>query len=319
MLEVPMVPSRSVTIVIPTCERAELLRRTAAGALAQSDVDVELVIVNDGRRPLPGDLLEAASARVRVLDLVEHRGVAWARNAGIEVAEGEWIALLDDDDLWAPDKLARQLLACESRGAAWSYVAGVYVDERLVPFQALPAPDPEGLLERLYRHQVIPGACSNLLVRASALRELGGFDAALHQLADWDLCLRLAESSAAARVQEVLLAYVQHRASMLITEPAPIFREYDRFLAKHRAGARRRGCRLDPESFAFWTVDRLERAGRRRRALSESLWAGVRYRETSLLANAARIALAGSARHAADDAPQPAPQWLSRYPGVLVG
>jgi glycosyltransferase involved in cell wall biosynthesis len=314
-----MVAPRSVTIVIPTCERIELLRRTAEGALAQRDVDVELVIVNDGARPLPRDLAKSAHAPVRVIDLSEHRGVAWARNAGIEVAEGEWIALLDDDDLWSPDKLAIQLSACDDQAAAWSYGAGVYVDERLIPFQALPAPGAQGLLERLYRHQVIPGACSNVLVRAGVLRELGGFDPQLHQLADWDLCLRLAERSRAAPVNDVLLAYVQHGGSMLITEPASIFREYDRFLAKHRASARQHDYSLDPESFAFWTVNRLERAGQRRRAAGESLRAALHYREASLALNAARIAVAGGRRHTSADAGRAAPQWLKRYPAALVG
>ena len=318
MLKTAMVASRSVTIVIPTCERAELLRRTVVGALAQRDVELELVIVNDGRRPLPQDLLEPADDRVRIIDMSEHHGVAWARNAGIEVAEGEWIALLDDDDLWSPEKLASQLRACASGAAGWSYAAGVYVDEQLVPFQALPAPAATGLLERLYRHQVIPGACSNVVVEATLLRELGGFDPQLHQLADWDLCLRLAERSPVAPVEDVLLAYVQHRASMLITAPAPIFQEYDRFLAKHRAGASRHGCALDPESFAFWTVDRLEKAGQRRRASRESLRAALRYRQASLLLNAARIAVAGRRRDAGADTAQSSPRWLERYPAAFV-
>ncbi len=316
-----MVPSRSVTVVIPTCERSELLRRTLAGALAQRgvEVEVETVIVNDGRRPLPADLLaDATGARTRVLEMSEHRGVGWARNAGIEVAEGEWIALLDDDDLWSPEKLAAQLRACEERASGWSYTAGVYVDERLIPFEALPAPPADDLLERLYRHQAIPGACSNVLVDAGLLRELGGFDSELHQLADWDLCLRLAESSPAAAVNDVLLAYVQHSSSMLLTAPAPILREYDRFRTKHRASARRRGCSLDPEAFAFWTANRLEKAGQRGRAARASLWAAVHYRESSLLLNAVRIATGRELAGTRAGAGPPAPAWLEGYAAVSL-
>ncbi|HYB22264.1 MAG TPA: glycosyltransferase [Solirubrobacteraceae bacterium] len=305
--------SRSVTVVIPTCERPELLRRTAAGALAQRDVEVELVIVNDGRRPLDADMLELDGGRVRVLELSEHRGVGFARNAGIEIAEGRWIALLDDDDLWSAEKLARQLHACAAQTAGWAYAAGVYVDERLVPFEALPAPSTDGLIERLYRHQLIPGASSNLLVDAGLLREVGAFDERLHQLADWDLCLRLAERSPAARVQEVLLAYVQHAASMLLTSPAPIFREYDLFLAKHRAGARARGCSLDPESFTFWVANRLEKAGQRARAGRASLRGAVHYRQPSLLLNAARLALARDPHTSSEDASPQVPPWLGAY------
>jgi GT2 family glycosyltransferase len=290
--------------------------------LAQDGVDVDVVVVNDGRSEPPPWVHDTGEGRVRVLAPDEHRGVGHARNTGIAAAEGEWIALLDDDDLWSPRKLAAQVDAAEAAGAAWSYTAGVYVDEELVPFQDLPAPSAEGLLAVLYRHQVIPGAASNLLVRSALLRELGGFDGDLHQLADWDLCLRLARSAPPAPVHDVLLAYVQHGSSMLVTTAASVLEEYDRFRAKHAADARSLGYAFDPESMAFWAVERLEKAGHRRRAARESLAAGVRYRETALLANAARLlvprtVLAGPlvpSRVGTPHAPAVSrPVWLERY------
>jgi glycosyltransferase involved in cell wall biosynthesis len=315
-------PSESVSVIIPSFERWELLRRTLAGALAQRDVELEVVIVNDGRSEPPADLVGEGESRVRIVTPAEHRGVGHARNTGIEVAEGDWIALLDDDDLWSPEKLSLQLRACAREGAAWGYAAGVYVDERLVPFELLTAPPAEDLVDLLLRHQGIPGACSNIVVRADLLRETGGFDQALHQLSDWDLCLRLAERAPAAAVDEVLLAYIQHSGSMLITDSAPIFREYDRFHAKHRPAAQHRGGKLDPEAFAFWVTNRLEKAGRRRRAARESLYAGFHYREPSLLRNAARLAftrpavashLAARSRSEGSPSAPPTPAWLQSY------
>jgi len=316
------VTSRSVSIVIPTFERWDMLRATLAGALAQEDVDVDVLVVNDGSSEPPAWIADAGEGRVRVVAPDGHRGVGHARNAGIAAAEGEWIALLDDDDLWSPQKLAAQVDAADRAGAAWSYTAGVYVDEELVPFQDLPAPPADGLLGVLFRHQVIPGAASNLLVRSGLLRELGGFDDELHQLADWDLCLRLAASGQPAPVHDVLLAYVQHGSSMLVTSSDSVLGEYDRLRAKHAAQARALGFAFDPESMAFWAVGRLEKAGHRRRAVRESLAAGIRYRESALLANAARLlvprtVLAGPlvpARVATADAPAPSrPAWLERY------
>lgn len=313
-------PADSVTVVIPTCERWKLLRRTLSGALAQRDVELEVVVVNDGRTPPPHDLFDG-DAPVRVIEPAAHRGVGAARNAGIGVARGEWIAVLDDDDLWAPDKLATQLRACAQRDAAWSYTGGVYVDERLAPFERLITPPPERLLELLFRYQAIPGACSNLLVRADLLDRLGGFDEGLHQLADWDLCLRLAAAAPAAAVADVLLAYVQHSRSMLVTSSvAALFQEYDALRAKHAVAARDAGCAFDPELFSFWVATRLEKAGHRRRAARESLRAALHYREPALLANAARLTLScGTPESARGDAGVPTPAWLERYsPAALV-
>jgi GT2 family glycosyltransferase len=312
-----IVPTDTVTIVIPTCERWDLLRSTLAGALAQRDVDIEVLIVNDGYSSPPADLVASGETRVRVIEPSGHGGVGRARNAGIAAAEGEWIALLDDDDLWAPEKLASQLRACSESEGGWAYGAGIYVDESLVPFEYLPAPAAENLAESLFRYQLIPGVASNVLVRADLLHDLGGFDEQLHQLSDWDLVLRLALAAPATCVQEVLMAYVQHAASMLVTSPEPVFGEYDLFLAKHRAEARVWGCKPDSEAFSFWAVNRLEKAGERRRAVRESLFAGLHYRHLSLLRNAARLAVglpasAASSRQSGASLP-PTPQWLAGY------
>ena len=316
-MDVTIVPSDTVTIVIPTCERWDLLRGTLAGALAQRDVELEVVIVNDGDSPPPADLVASGETRVRVIEPSEHGGVGRARNAGLAAAEGEWIALLDDDDLWAPEKLALQLRACSESGGGWAYGAGIYVDESLTPFEHLPAPPAEGLVESLFRYQLIPGVASNLLVRGELLRDLGGFDEQLHQISDWDLCLRLALAAPATRVEEVLMAYVQHAASMLIASSESVFGEYDMFLAKHRVEARARGFRPDPEAFSFWAVNRLEKAGHRRRAARESLFAGFHYRRPSLLRHAARLAVGLRASTAPSRqpgaSPPPTPQWLSGY------
>src|SRR3954447_24585483 len=90
-----------VSVVIPTRNRADRLPLTLAGVLAQREIELEVVIVDDGSDP------DAAAAyrklegdRVRVLRHERSRGAARARNSGIEAARGEWVAFLDDDDLW---------------------------------------------------------------------------------------------------------------------------------------------------------------------------------------------------------------------------
>jgi glycosyltransferase involved in cell wall biosynthesis len=103
-----------VTVVIPTRDRLASLLATLAGVWRQSDVQLEVVIVDDGSRPeVAAEYEGLCSDRVRVLRNAESRGPGAARNAGIAIARGQWVAFLDDDDLWAPSKLRRQLDAAE--------------------------------------------------------------------------------------------------------------------------------------------------------------------------------------------------------------
>ena len=189
----------------------------------------------------------------------------------------------------------------------------MHVDAELTPFGLLPAPDPASLMALLVRYQAVPAACSNVVCRRSLALEAGGFDPELHQVADWDLWLRMADLAPAAAVDDVHVAYVQHEGSMLITQRDPIFAEYDVLLAKHRDLALRHGVEPDPATFGHWVAGRLEEAGERRWAARSSLYAGVHYRRPRLVANAARIALGIGPRGATGrERPEP-PAWLDAY------
>lgn len=101
----------TVSVVIPTHNRPQLLiERALRSALAQTLRDIEIIVVMDGPDPATERALTAVTdPRLRVLALPENVRAARARNAGVQAARGEWIALLDDDDEWHPDKLERQL------------------------------------------------------------------------------------------------------------------------------------------------------------------------------------------------------------------
>ncbi len=104
-----------VSVVVPTHNRARLLRRTLRSILAQHMVDLEVVVIDDGSTDDTGDVA-ATDPRVLVIRNRESAGVSAARNRGIAAARGEWIAFCDDDDLWSPDKLNRQLTAADACG-----------------------------------------------------------------------------------------------------------------------------------------------------------------------------------------------------------
>jgi glycosyltransferase involved in cell wall biosynthesis len=270
-----------VTIVIPTQGRWPLLRRTLSGVLRQQGVDFEVVIVDDGSTDETAErLAELADGRIRPIRHEVSRHVAAARNAGIAAAKGEWIAFLDDDDLWAPRKLRTQLGAAEARNADFAWCAGLVVDARCSILETWPARDPDEILGLLLRGNWIPAGASNVVARADVVRELGGFDESLRHFADWDLWIRLAAAGRGAASPEALVAYVRHPQNMVLMEPRGLVRELRVLAAKHRAGADRYGVRPDrvlPDQAGVyrWLGASQARSGRRMRAAAYYLRAGL--------------------------------------------
>jgi glycosyltransferase involved in cell wall biosynthesis len=160
-------------------------------------------------------VLALGDPRVRVVRHDTPQGVSQARNTGLEQVESRWVAFLDDDDLWAPDKLSAQLDALrEQPQAQWACTGAVLIDScGRVTGVAYPPPDPDvsGLL---LSTNVVPGGGSGVLVATALAREVGGFDTALSNLADWDFYLRLCLRSPVAAAQAPLVGYRVHTGGM---------------------------------------------------------------------------------------------------------
>jgi glycosyltransferase involved in cell wall biosynthesis len=100
----------AVSVIIPTLRRPHLVLRALASVLAQTLQDFEIVVVVDGPDPdTQAALRTLADTRLRVIVNPRSLTAAGARNAGVAAARGEWLAFLDDDDIWLPDKLERQV------------------------------------------------------------------------------------------------------------------------------------------------------------------------------------------------------------------
>jgi glycosyltransferase involved in cell wall biosynthesis len=267
-----------VSVVIPTRDRWPLLKQTLRGALAQEGVAHEVIVVDDGSADeTPVRLGEVGDRRLRLVRHERSRGVSAARNSGIAEARGEWLAFLDDDDLWSPHKLRVQVDAAHSREATFSYVAAVVLDERGMPVEVLPAPDAEDPVELVLPRNVIPASGSNVLASAAAVREAGGFDEGLSHFEDWDLWLRLAQTGPAAACTDVLMAYVQHEGSMMLSDKRGLVTQFERLAEKHRDLAAGRDARFDRAGLAAYLAWGEARAGHRARAAGGYLTAALRY------------------------------------------
>lgn len=265
------------TIVIPTKDRPDDVRRAAACALTQRGVAVEVVIVDDGsREPVSealADLVIAAAGRLRIVRNPTPTGVARARNRGIEAARGPWIGFCDDDDMWAPVKVRAHLDASDDT-TGWSVSAAVKVDEHFRVFQQQDAPVAATVADDILAANVIPGGASSVMVRASLVRELGGFDPAFSTLADWDLWARLAEAAPLAVVEEPLVAYLVQADSM--SADTTLLREdLRRFMAKYRDRRRERDVAFDWANWRRYIGDMELRAHRRVKA-AHNYWVATR-------------------------------------------
>jgi glycosyltransferase involved in cell wall biosynthesis len=204
-----------VSVVVPTRNRSHLLATTLRSALGQRGVALEVIVVDEASTDDTSAVVSGlADSRLRVIRHETPQGVSVARNRGLAEAHADWVAFLDDDDLWAPDKLVSQLEAVREQGVPWVYVGHVNINNSYrVTGGARPLP-PAALLSELPRHNVVPGGCSGVMASKRALAAAGGFDPQLQPLADWDLWLRLARVGQPGWVPRPLVAYRLHGQQM---------------------------------------------------------------------------------------------------------
>lgn len=222
----PPMQTGLVSVVVAAYNAQATLSQTLASVLAQSYERLELIVVDDGSTDATAAIVEALAAldgRVRLVRQ-SNAGVAAARNQGLRLARGEFIAPLDADDLWAPSKLARMVARLQEAGpdAGFAYCWWVVVDAEGCVLDRSPHWREEGSVLRQLAEVNFVGCASIPVFRRSALLRGGpglGYDARLRDLdaqgcEDWDLLLRVAQVRQVVCVPEVLVAYRRHGGSM---------------------------------------------------------------------------------------------------------
>lgn len=202
------------SIVTSTYNRSGLLGEALDSALAQRGVKFEVIVVDNGSTDDTKDVL--ASYQHPALVVIRNEvslGGTGGRNTGLARARGRYVGILDDDDVWHPDKVARQVAAMEDTGRAWSFAGCVYIDDAGHVLGGRPPPTPEQTMAELPYRFVVPGGMSNVLWRRTALDGQGLLDPALFLTVDWDLVLRLMRVGPPAVLTEPLVAYRQHRTN----------------------------------------------------------------------------------------------------------
>lgn len=186
-----MSPAR-VSIVTPVFNGAATIHEAIQSVQRQTFHDWELIVVDDASTDTTIETVEAiGDRRVRIERGNGQRGPAHARNRGVSVARGEFVAFLDADDVWMPTKLAGQIDALErmpAAGAAYTWTA--FIDEHgRFMFAKDPSPVEGHVFDDLLVTFFIASG-SNVMARRSALDAVGGFDESLATLEDWEYWLR---------------------------------------------------------------------------------------------------------------------------------
>lgn len=182
-----------ISVIIPVYNSEKTIRATIESVLNQTFLDFELIIINDGSQDSTLDIISSIQdTRIKVFSY-PNGGISVSRNRGISHASGEFIAFLDHDDLWTPDKLELQLKALqENPKAAVAYSWVDFIDESN---QVIRSGSRVNVTSAAYAKLLSTNflyTASNPLIRRNALLAIRGFDESVFGPEDWDLFIRLA-------------------------------------------------------------------------------------------------------------------------------
>ncbi len=207
-----------VSVIIPTYNRAQFVKLAIDSVLAQTYADYEVIVVDDGSTDGTEAVLQGTYGTRIAYERQDNQGAAAARNRGIALSTGEFVAFLDSDDIWLPGKLERQLAlhTADSQTVlsftqAWRIDAHGYRDLE-EPIGSSVTHDSLSL-ERLCLDNCIASP-TLVVVSRSALETAGGFDTSIRHCEDWDLWLRLQSKGLTAIVAEPLALIRRHRGGL---------------------------------------------------------------------------------------------------------
>jgi glycosyltransferase involved in cell wall biosynthesis len=234
-----------ISVIIPTCNRAGFVAAAVKSVLAQSLRDLEIIVVDDASTDDTTAVIENLHDRKIVYTRHEQRrGGAAARNTGILHSTGEYVAFLDDDDEWYPEKLARQM---DVMLASPAEVGGVYTGHFIVDrsdgkIRGQLVPIERGDVQQALLTGNCIGPISSMLMRRSCLDRVGLFDERLPSFQDYDLWLRAARQYQFEYIREPLLKYYV-QSDKLWTNSDALVRGLELMLGKYgHSQAFRRNC-----------------------------------------------------------------------------
>lgn len=201
-----------VSVVIPTYKRPDILPRAIDSVLAQTYSDFEVIIVSDGFHKETDGIMEQYknNDKVNYYSYSKNQGGNFARNFGIKKSIGEYIAFLDDDDIWKEDKIFKQMEVIESEKVGLVYTGKKHIFKEMNIEYISEATKSGDLSKKILEKNYI-GSTSCVLVEKKIIVKAGFFDEELPSLQDYDLWIRICQLTKVGVVNEPLLIYINEK------------------------------------------------------------------------------------------------------------
>ncbi len=203
-----------VSVIIPTFNRAYILKRAIDSVLCQSFQNFELIVVDDGSSDNTREVVESyPDQRIRFVRHARNRGVAAARNSGIRAASAKYIAFQDSDDVWLPEKLERQLDYIRKTNDAVDVVHTrifrISIDGSISLGPRLKKDDKKSAFHKILM-KVCCVAVQSVVISRDCFEKVGFFDERLYCASDWEMWLRLSKYCRFYQIDSPLvLSYLQ--------------------------------------------------------------------------------------------------------------
>ena len=257
-----------VDVIIPAYNAAKYLPVAIESVMAQTFEDWRILLVDDGSTDNTAEVvapfLERLGPKIRYIKQ-PNSGVSAARNNAIRNATGEFLALLDADDVWLPCRLRESLKSFEGRpqvGVAYGFLSRITPDGTIVDTFAQRQKNGEGRIAPYIYMRRVDMPCSTITVRKRCIDEVGMFDETLAATEDRDLWLRIAFKYEVALVPEVIALY-RISSDSLTGNPERMLNAQVRFIEKHYGAP---GCGFRERRIALSQIyrQRAEAYGTRR-------------------------------------------------------
>ena len=205
-----------VSVIIPNYNYENFIVRTVESVFSQTYKNFEIVVVDDGSNDNSIKVLNTFGNKIKIIEQ-ENAGVSAARNNGVKNSTGDYIAFLDADDVWLPEKLEKQMKKFETdseTGFVHSSMKLINSEDKQIGeiCNGMEGQVSEEFLR--FKKGVVVGAGSTGVVKREIFNEIGGFDSRLSTAADWDFCYRIAKKYKIGFVEEPLVLYLIHDSNM---------------------------------------------------------------------------------------------------------
>ncbi|OQY09277.1 MAG: hypothetical protein B6I30_10035 [Desulfobacteraceae bacterium 4572_187] len=241
--------NETVSVVIPTCNRPQYLQTAIQSVLDQTVPVFEIIIVDDSSDDVQNeDVIQLFSdERIRYVKHPIRKGANVARNTGIRLSRGKFVAFLDDDDRWLPHKLEKQIpvfLKDKEIGAVYCGMTGLDLETGSIhPFKKRKFYT--GWLYKKMLIQDITNGTPTYVVRREVFEEVGLFDDSLPARQDWDMWIRISEIYRISCIEEYLVYAGEHNKESIRGSDDRSLNAYKAILAKYEPQRREVGLCLN--------------------------------------------------------------------------